>query len=97
MSSITKVDFDSPQDIELVAKETISAQDSVNVRFLITEKMENGDYCVCARLDNARVPLQKLLFNDQDALKAIIDGADSHENKTIALVKAAIESGDYNS
>ena len=96
MSHIS-VSFDSPQDVELVARETVPAQEGVEVRFLITEKDESDNYVVSARLANARVPLQRLLFNDQTALKAILDSADTHENKVQAIVKQAIESGDYNS
>jgi len=92
MSNI-RVTFDSNQDIELVAKEVVSNQPAVDVRFLITERDADDNYLVQARLANARVPLQKCLFNHQDELKSILDSADTHENKVQSIVKAAVQYG----
>jgi cytochrome c oxidase assembly protein Cox11 len=92
MKSIN-VSFDSPVDVELVAKEVIPQQESVDVAYLHTTIMENDDYCVEIRLANARVPLTKVLCNHQDELKAILDGDGAHKTKVEAIVKRALELG----
>jgi hypothetical protein len=101
-----EITFDSPQDIELIARETVPAQASVHVTkwYEATEDIldEDGNktgynYDICVFIQGSRVPLKRLLYNDQTRLKEILDSADTAVNKKATVVKEAIQTGDYNS
>ena len=77
------------------ATDTGPSVDEVDVRAFRTSTNEDGDYVCQVYLDEARIPLRKLLGSDQERLAAIIDGGGSEVDRENTVVKEALENEDY--
>jgi hypothetical protein len=91
----TNVSFSSSQDIIVVREEKVTDIASVDVTQWIEETDANGNYVCHCRIANPQVGLSYLCASDTAFLASTLDSSDTADSKIAAIVKRAIETGDY--
>jgi hypothetical protein len=89
------VTFDTPQDIIEVAEVKHTSISSGSISDWVENKDVGGDYRISCKLHFMGRSISGLLNGNQTRLKEIMDGSDTAENKKAAVVKEAVQTGDY--
>lgn len=89
------ITFDSPQDITEVQAVIHNSISSVDISDWEENVDANGDYKISCKLHLMGRSIRNLLNGNQTRLKEIMDSTDTAVNKKTAVVKEAIQTGDY--
>lgn len=90
------ITFSTPQTISYPSQPDVENVETATIRTWDQYETEDGGTACHVYLDDSRAPLKNLLRYRQSEIAAILSNGDTELEQREAIVKEAIESGDYN-